>query len=338
MKAYITKLATYLPTQIVENEINRLSKKTGILRRHIAAKNETAGDMAVCAAQSFFEQGIDIDSVDFLLLCTQSPDYILPATSSLIHQRLQLKTHCGTLDYNHGCSGYVYGLYLAKGLIESNLAKRVLLLTSETYSKHIHPEDNTVLPLFGDAATATLIDAIDTNKEGISGLVLGTDGRGAEDLMIPVGGTRYPYRETPIVETVDKYNNKRTNYHLYMNGSAISEFVLNVVPPMLDTIFAKVNITKQDVDYFVFHQANKFILQYLQQKCCLQDAPYWNDVEEYGNTVSSSIPIALYDLVAQNNVNSLERVCIAGFGVGLSWAGGMVDLSYLQESHGRIAL
>jgi 3-oxoacyl-[acyl-carrier-protein] synthase-3 len=331
--AYITNIAYYLPDQVVECEQNRLSKKTGILRRHIAAKGETAADLAIKAAEKIFLQGVERTSVDFVLLCTQSPDYILPTTACLIQDRLGLPRSCGALDFNLGCSGYIYGLSLAKGLVETGQAKRVLLLTSETYSKHIHPRDGSVATLFGDAATATLIDSLETdsNHYGMYGFSFGTDGSGWNDLIVPVGGSRNPCDCTVVEEIVDKYGNFRTNRNLYMNGSAISEFALEIVPSIIENVLEKTSLRRDDVDYFVFHQANKFILDYLQQKCGLQDCPFWNNVSEYANTVSNSIPLALCDILASNFDISKHRFMLVGFGVGLSWAGCMIDLNRCEK-------
>ncbi|WP_026760396.1 3-oxoacyl-ACP synthase III family protein [Selenomonas ruminantium] len=329
MKAYIRGLAYALPEQIEENEKNRLTKKTGILRRHIAAEGELASDLAVQAAEKLFAKGLDRSKVDFLLFCTESPDYILPPTACLLQNRLGLSKHIGAFDYNLGCSGFVYGLGIAKGFIESGQAKNVLLITAETYSKHIHPQDHSTAPLFGDGASAVWIEGLESKTFGIRALHYGTDGSGAENLIVPVGGMRNPYG-VDKKETTDQYNNIRDNYHLQMVGSAISEFSLEVVPETLQKVLSEAGLAKADVDYYVFHQANNFMLKYLQQKCDLLDVPYWNDVAEYGNTVSSSIPIALEDMLKANADKILQNVVIMGFGVGLSWAGGVIDLTKVK--------
>lgn len=325
MKTYITHLAYCLPGQVEESPRNRLTKKTGIRSRHIAAEGETASDLALQAAEKLFRQGADRSRVDYLLLCTQSPDYFLPTTACILQHKLHLSVRCGALDFDLGCSGYVYGLGLAKGLIESGQAKKVLLLTAETYSKYIHPEDGSVRPVFGDGATACLIEGVDRKKDGISVPVYGTDGSGYDKLIVPVGGQRCPYG-TKEEETVDKYGSRRSNYNLYMDGGAIMNFALEHVPETVEELLERTGLKKEDVDYYVFHQANHFMLEYLRQKCGLLGLPYWNDVAEYGNTVSSSIPIALADMLA-TKPDRLENVMVIGFGVGLSWGGAVVDLS-----------
>lgn len=328
MKAYIKKIVYVLPTQIDENPPGRLTRKTGIRERHIAGDNETASDLAQRAGEKLFTVGIDKGSIDYLILCTQTPDYFLPTTACLLQDRLGLSRDIGATDIDLGCSGYEYGLGLAKGLIESDQAKQVLLLTAETYSKYINPEDHSVKPLFGDGATATLISGEECEKSGIHGLVYGTDGSGGHTLIVPGGGMKHPFGSYNDAVTEDHYGNKRSLSNLYMSGSAIMEFGLERVPQTVNRVLAKTHLTRADIDYYVFHQANRFMLQYLQQKCGLMDYPFWNDVEHYGNTVSSSIPIALTDLMDACPERKLEKVMLVGFGVGLSWAGCVVDLSH----------
>ncbi len=184
-----------------------------------------------------------------------------------------------------------------------------------------------MLPLFGDAATATLVSGCESEISGIRGLVYGTDGSGAENLIVPVGGMRERWQNAVEKITVDQYENKRSNFNLYMNGSAIMDFALEVVPPCIEKILQKAKLKKEDVGYYVFHQANKFMLQYLQQKCDLQDVNYWNDVKNYGNTVSNSVPIALTDMLNSSTDVDLRNVMLLGFGVGLSWGGCVADLT-----------
>lgn len=331
MKAYITKIEYVLPENKVDNPKNRLTKKTGISSRHICKDDEIASDLAFRAAEKLLGNEIDRKSIDFLILCTQSPDYYLPTTACILQDKLGLSTDCGAFDYNLGCSGYIYGLSMAKGLIESGQAENVLLLTAETYSKYINPKDNAVYPLFGDAATATLVKGYAEEESGLEGFVLGTNGAGHQNLIVPVGGMKNRDAETEFEETTDEYGNYRTNRNLYMHGSAISDFALDVVPKTVDKILLKTGMKKTDIDYYVFHQANKFMLQFLQMKCDLLDYPYWNDVKEYGNTVSCSIPIALVDMIRANQDKKVNKVMSIGFGVGLSWGGCVIDISKYEK-------
>ena len=332
MRAFIKSVASYLPDKIEVNDANRITKKIGIFSRHVVEGNECASDLAYNAAEKMFsEYSIDRKLIDFIILCTQSPDYLLPTTACILQDRLGLSKQCGAFDFNLGCSGYVYGLSIAKGLIETCQAANILLLTAETYSKYIHPDDNTVRPIFGDAATATLISAENTEADGLYAFHFGTDGDGAKHLIVPAGASRNPAILTPVTEDVDQYSNRRTNYHLFMNGNAVIDFAEDVVPETVNQILAKARMTREQVDYFVFHQANKFMLKHLQQKCDLQKAPYWNNVESTGNTVSCTIPLAIEALVQKKDPALLSKVMIVGFGVGLSWAGCLLDLSHMLQ-------
>ena len=329
MKAYTKGIASYLPSQIEYNDVHsRITKKTGIYERHIAADGECASDMAACAAENLFSKyGYDRSTIDMIILCTQSPDYVLPTTACLLQHRLGISRNCGAFDINLGCSGYICGLSLAKGLIDTGQVKQVLLLTSETYSKWIHPEDGTVRPIFGDAATATIIGAEETALDGLRAFVFGTDGTGGPDIIVPAGGTREPVASTPEVEYVDAAGNKRTNYNLFMNGRSVITFAQEIVPKTLKKILEAAVLKREEVDYYVFHQANRFMLESMQHKCKLQNLPFWNKPDKYGNTVSSTIPLALEEILQTVDAATLRKVVSIGFGVGLSWAGCLMDLS-----------
>lgn len=245
MKAYIKKIVYTLPERIDMNPPGRLTRKTGIRERHITNDNETASDLAQQAANKLFAAGVDKDCIDFLILCTQSPDYFLPTTACLLQDRLGLPRDIGATDIDLGCSGYEYGLGLAKGLIESDQAQNVLLLTAETYSKYINPEDHSVWPLFGDGATATLISGEDCEDSGIIGLVYGTDGSGGHNLIVPGGGMKHRFGTYDESVKEDEYGNKRSFSNLYMNGSAIMEFGLERVPETVEKVLQKTYLSKE---------------------------------------------------------------------------------------------
>lgn len=328
MKAYIKNISYYLPEQILSNEliqeefpewdINKISSKTGISSRHISGKDEFTSDMALQAANKLFnEHNIDKNSIDFLLLCTQSPDYFLPTTACILQDKLGLKTTVGALDFNLGCSGYVYGLSLAKGLIAANLATNVLLITSETYSKYVHPKDKSNKTIFGDAAAATLISSEDGLFE-IGDFIFGTDGSGAENLIVKNGGTRYKVKDNEDV--VDEYGNVRNDNNLYMNGSEIFNFTSESVPNLTKAILEKTNLTVETVDLFIFHQANKYMLNHLRKKIGIPEDKFYIAMEHCGNTVSSTIPIAMSEAFKANRLDTCTNIILSGFGVGYSWA------------------
>lgn len=324
MKASIKAISYYLPSKTVTNEdlvkdfpewtAERVAGKVGINQRHIAAKNETAVDMATQAAEKLFtEHVIDRSSIDFVLLCTQSPDYFLPTSACLIQNRLGLSTNCGALDFNLGCSGFVYGLSLAKGLITANIAKNILLLTAETYSKHIHPKDKGNRTIFGDASAATLI-SID-GFASIEDFCLGTDGRGAENLIVKKGGLRQPIVKNDLV--FDESGNPTSSDYLFMNGGEIFNFTSESVPIMVEQVLEKNNLLKDEIQLFVFHQANKYMMNYLRKLIDIESDRFYFYLENIGNTVSSTIPIALYEAQKEGKIKG--NILLAGFGVGYSW-------------------
>lgn len=335
MKAYIKHISYYLPTATLTNaelidkfpewSVEKVTNKLGIKQRHISNENETSCDLAIKAAEKLFsETNIKRESIDFILLCTQSPDYFLPTTACIIQDKLGIPTSAGALDFNQGCSGYVYGLSLAKGLIAAGIAKNILFLTAETYSKYIHADDKSNLSIFGDAATATII-----SRDGfaeIGDFVLGTDGSGAENLIVKTGGAKFPETNDELI--TDEGGFLKSSDHLYMNGSNVFNFTLSAVPELIKSIMLKSDVVMDDVDYFVFHQANHYMLNVLRKVCKINEEKFYVNMEDTGNTVSSTIPIALTRLLHDKNVTSGNgNVIIAGFGVGYSWGSCMLKFN-----------
>ena len=331
-KSFIKAISYYLPDSIVTNNDlsakfsdwgdEKIFKKTGIKQRHIVGDDMFASDMAVKAAEKLFlEYSIDPESIDFLIYCTQSPDYFLPTTACILQERLQLPTNCGAFDFNLGCSGYVYGLAICKGLIESSIAKNILLITAETYSRYIHPEDRGNLTIFGDAAAATLV-----SDEGIAELMdfeLGTDGSGAENLIVKNGAARQ--KMTPETFWIDEKGNFNSPSHLFMNGPEIFAFTSKMVPLLIENVLRKNNLVKDEINLFVFHQANKFMLEFLRKKINIEQEKFFNFMENCANTVSSTIPIALKEAIKQNSCSGY--VLLAGFGVGYSWGATIIKFN-----------
>ena len=330
MKQYIKAISYYLPLDTLSNEkinqsfpewdIDKISSKTGIRDRHIAASEEFSSDMAVKAAEKLFaENNINKSSIDFLLLCTQSPDYFLPTTACIVQDKLGLPTTTGALDYNLGCSGFVYGLGLAKGLISGGMAKNVLLITAETYSKFIHPKDKSNLTIFGDAAAATLVSA-DEGFCSIGNFKFGTDGRGANNLIVKKGGMRYRGMDAGT-DVVDEYGNVQNDNNLYMNGSEIFNFTIESVPKLIKEVLRKNLLEADAIGLYVFHQANKYMLNHLRKKIGIPEEKFFIYLEGCGNTVSSTVPIALLEAIKQGKAPKDTMALLAGFGVGYSWAG-----------------
>jgi len=324
MKAYIKGISYYLPEKILTNEdlvkefpewtVEKVASKIGIVKRHISAEGELASDLAEKAARKLFnDYNILATDIDFILFCTQSPDYLLPTSACIIQEHLGVSTSAGALDFNLGCSGFVYGLSLAKGLIYGGIATNVLLLTAETYSKFIHPKDKGNRTIFGDAAAATLI-----STEGfaeIGDFCLGTDGKGAENLIVKTGAIRCQEKKNDIA--FDESGNPVSSDYLYMNGSEIFNFTLEAIPILVEDTLRKNNFKKEDIDLFVFHQANKYMMNFLRKKIKVEEEKFYYYLENVGNTVSSTIPIALCEVQKEGKMKGY--LLLAGFGVGYSW-------------------
>lgn len=302
MKAFIKDIAYYLPSKVLTNAdlaaefpewtADKIAGKVGIAERHISADDETATDMAVKAAENLFAQGIaKREEIDFVLLCTQSPDYPLPSSSCLVQKRLGLSRHCGAFDFNLGCSGYEYGLVVAKGLITTGAAKNVLFITAETYTKYLAKDDKGNRTIFSDGAAATLVST-DGFAE-IGECSLGTDGGGAEALIVKKGQP------------------------LFMDGGAIFDFSSEVVPDMVTDVLAKEHLQQDDIDLWIFHQANKYMINYIRKMLEIDKDKFYVYMEHVGNTVSSTIPIAMVEARKEDKLHG--NILLAGFGVGLSW-------------------
>ncbi len=335
MKAIIKAISYYLPEKVLTNEalsvefpewsVEKIADKTGIKERRITDINVCSSDIGILCCQKLFkEHGIEPSDIEFLILCTQSPDYFLPTTACIMQEKLGIPRTSGALDFNLGCSGYVYGLSLAKGLIETGAVQNVLLVMAETYSKFIHPKDKSVRTIFGDAAAATFLSVGDNiEKEPIGSFVFGTDGRGANNLIVKTGGMRNPIK-TDLTIT-DEFGNVHDENSLYMNGSEIFIFTLGIVPKTIKGVLEKANLKQEDIDLFVFHQANQYMLTELRKKLKIPEEKFYIHLENCGNTVSATIPIALYHAMQEGKIKKGSKVMIMGFGVGYSWAGSLLQ-------------
>lgn len=329
--AYIKAISYYLPEKIVSNEelvsefpewtVEKIADKVGVHQRHIASKDESVTDLAVKAAEKLFSENTDIrrEDIDFVILCTQSPDYYLPSSACIIQDKLGIPTTCGAFDFNLGCSGYVYGLAVALGLISAGIAKNVMFLTAETYNKYLHPRDKGNRTIFGDAATVTVI-----STEGyaeIGNFALGTNGAGAENLIVKTGGSRHPEKANDL--SFDDNGNPHSSDYLYMNGSEIFTFTQKNVPIVVRQTLEKNDLSMDDVNMFVFHQANSYMLNFLRKKIKIAPEKFFVNMAEVGNTVSNSIPMALVDAKKAGKLNGPVLIC--GFGVGYSWGGTVLN-------------
>lgn len=328
MKAFIKAISYFLPEKIIRNEdivkefpewtVEKINAKIGIKQRRIADEKVTASDLGIKAAEKLFnDNAIEKSSIDYLIFCTQSPDYVLPTTACVIQEKLGLQTNIGAIDINMGCSGWIFGLSIAKGLIAGGMANNILLITAETYSKYIHPKDKGNRTLFGDGAAATLIG----NKgiAEIGSFIFGTDGKGAENLIVKTGGAR---QRKPLNDLeFDDFGNPRSSDNLIMNGSNILNYTLDIIPKLASDTLSINNLDIADIDLHVFHQPNKFISSLQRKKLKIPKEKYYCFFENVGNTVSSTIPIAINEALNDSSIKTGNKVLSVAQGLGYSWGG-----------------
>jgi len=325
MGCKIARIEYYLPEKVLTNEelekvsgrwsADKIEKKVGVRERHIANPGDTPADLAYKVSTKVL-QGYDKNKIDFLLLNTQSPDYILPASACILQDKLGLSNNIGALDVNMGCSGFIYGLALARSLINSGTSKSLLLINSETLSKFIHEKDFSNQTIFGDAAAAVIIEKND--QEFISEFILGTDGKGWDKIIVPYGGMRHRY-DPQAAPIEDESGNLRTQNHLYMNGTDVFNFTIATVPKVVADVLKKNQLEMGDIDYFIFHQANQYMIEHLRKKMKIPREKFFSDMLHTGNTISASIPIALKDSLDRGVIKEGSRVLLCTFGVGYSW-------------------
>lgn len=322
MNVRLAAIEYYLPAQVITNqtlveafgfEEDFIKNKLGIHERRRANLDESCHSLAHAATEKLLtEFRVERESISLLLMVTQNPDYKLPNVGSLLQTSLGLGDRLAAFDINLGCSGFIYALAAAKGLMVTCNFSRSLIVTSDPYSKILAPNDRTTIPLFGDAAAAVLLEAVE--DDGIGEFDFGTDGTGAEALIVRTGGSKYPQ---PSAHEKDNF--------LFMDGRAIYTFMMKRVPQSVARCLEVNNLSMADIDFFVFHQASKYMLQSLMTRMKIPESKMVFALSAYGNTVSSAIPIALRSLINDPSHQG-KRVLLCGFGVGLSWASVVIRL------------
>jgi len=332
INAHLSALDYALPAHRVTNaELAQLHRqwrmeqvvlRAGVEERYWCAPGETPLDLAEAACRRL-AQRVDLSEVDALLFCTQTPDYPMPPNACLLQHRLGLPHTVAALDFALACSGYIYGLYLAKGLIGAGLARQVLLVTADAYSKWMHPDDRGPVTLFGDGAAATLICA-GAGDAGLGEFALRTDGGQMACFYVPAGGARQPASPQTQLPLADKNGNIRTAQNLLMDGAAVLDFVKQEIPPLVRALLQQAHLTLDELDLVVFHQASRLALDFLHRALHIAPRQQFENLARVGNTVSASIPMALRDAETQGVLRPGMRVMLVGFGVGLSWGGCIV--------------
>ncbi|CAN5245710.1 ketoacyl-ACP synthase III [soil metagenome] len=332
MATRIKSISYYLPAEIYSNEDfykdfpdakQANLEKVGVEKRHIAGKTELASDLAITAAEKLFEEhNIDRSIIDFLFVSILEHDFYAPTSGCYIHGKLGLKKKCGVIDFDLGCSAYVYGLGLSDGVMHSMGAKNVLLLTVSVLTKKFHSKDRSSRFVFGDAASATLMTSSET--ENIGPFVFGTDGSGYEKIIVRDGAARFPLNSTSNAELKDEFGNITTTSNLVMDGMGVFLFSIRTVPPMIEELLTKAGLQQNEIDLFIFHQPNVFLNETLRKKINIPEDKFVHCMKDFGNTVQSTIPIAIYESMKSGKLKPGMKVVLAGFGSGFSWAATIV--------------
>ncbi|MDC3144453.1 ketoacyl-ACP synthase III [Pelagibacteraceae bacterium] len=287
---------------------DEILKKTGVNTRHIADTKETALDLAA-KASNLILRNQKKNSIDGIIFCTQSPDYIIPSNSFLLQDKLSLRNDIFNFDFNHACSGYIYSLIFADSFLSRNIVKKMLLINADTYSKYINKKDRSTKALFGDAAAATIVE-YDKTSNGIIDYNFYADGSGYKNFWIPKGASKVPITK----------KDKNSNPEIEMNGLNVWSFINTIVPKQINNILKKNNLFHKDIDHYIFHQSSLLSIESLIKKMDLDNNKVTINLDKFGNTVSASIPIALKEAIQLNKIKSGAKVILSGFGAGLSSA------------------
>lgn len=299
-------------------------EKTGVLNRHIAGLNESASELACAAAKQLISKHeIDPHSIDFLLFMSADLDYYTPSTAGILHHKLGLRRDAGALDITQGCSGYIYALHIANSLLKANGYKRVLVLTASFLTKKIHPLDKGNRFLFGDAASATLLE--NSDSDGLMRFVFGNDGSRFDKIIIRNGREKHPIVQNPPTST-DEFGNVTSPNHFFMDGLAVFRFSVSTIPGLINEICESNGVQQQDIDLFIFHQPNRYLNEVLIKKIGIPEEKFLHAAAHYGNTVQNTIPIAIHDAAESGKLRRGMKVLLCGFGTGLSW--GATILTY----------
>lgn len=312
-------------------KLNRIKKSIGLNKRHIADDKTTSSDLCEKAAKNLFKRmDIETDTIDALICVTQTPDYFQPCNAAYLHGKLNLKKTCAAFDINQGCSGYIYGLWIASMMVESGGCKRVLLLAGDTLSKSVNNMDTNMAPLFGDAGTATIIDQTGNFESYFS---LNTDGEKFDTIIQPAGAFRSPSMEQISDPRIFETSETRSLNDLYMDGAAVFNFSIGTEPEAINEILKFTNKSQDEIDYIFFHQANRYIISNIIRRLKMpkEKAPS-ETTGKYGNQSSASIPCTICDVLDPSMISFELNVILSGFGVGLSWGTCLTQLRNLDCS------
>ena len=331
----IKAISYALPKHVVSNDdlerlnqgwgLDKFTSKTGVLERREVKGAETSFTLGLQACQSLIsENDISVSDIDALIVCTQTPDFIMPPNSALLHAELGLRQDVLAFDFNLACSGYVYGLDLASSMIKSGRVNNVLFVAGDTYSKLMNKKDRSVRSLFGDGVAATFIEKT-SSKSDVKQVRLGTEGSKYDYFYVEAGGARYPCNEETAVEHVDASGNVRSKEQIYMNGFGVLSFFTSKVPKEVNKVLEQAGLGLGDVDHFIFHQASQMALDGIAKALKLDTSKMIVNMSDTGNLVSASIPVAFARAIDEGRIKRGDTIMLCGFGVGLSWGTALIE-------------
>ncbi|CAE6881579.1 beta-ketoacyl-acyl-carrier-protein synthase III activity [Vibrio sp. B1REV9] len=343
-RAKVRGLATAVPSEVKciddevhlyggnEKQIARIKKAIGLDKRHVVSDGTTSLDLCMAAVHKLLgDLEVDKSLIDGVIFVTQTPDHFQPSNAAIVHGKLGLSTSAAAFDVSLGCSGYVYGLWLAHMMVQTGSCNNVLVLAGDTLSRCVNPKDRSTAPLFGDAGSATLVSV--SSEESNSYFSLHTDGEGSHHIIQPAGGFRTPFSNDTQQESVDEEGNCRSLNDLFMNGGEVFNFAIKTEPQAITDILEFSGKSMNDIDYLFFHQANQYIISNIVRRIkAPKDKAPSDIVSLYGNQSSASIPCAISHTLG-GKVVSVNDVVLSGFGVGLSWASAVLSLNnaYVSE-------
>lgn len=304
---------------------------TGIEQHRIASPAICASDLCISAAEKLIDDlHWDKSEIDAIVFVSQTPDYILPATSALIQKKLGLSESCYTLDISLGCSGWVYALSVIAALMENGSMKKGLLLAGDTILKLCSSEDKSTYPLFGDAGTATALEYYGTKERSFMRFCLNTDGNGYEAIIVRDGGYRNPTDEISLLKETYESGISRSRINLELDGMSVFSFGISKAPQCVKILLEYSDMDKDSVDYYIFHQANLFMNEKIRKKLNLESEKVPYSLQKFGNTSCASIPLTLVTQLAPQLREKKLKLLGCGFGVGLSWGAVLFDTNCIS--------
>jgi len=341
----IRAIAHILPPERLTNEalINRfgekamrsITKMSGIQERRVAPAGICASDLGEAAANRLLTHlNVDVQKIDLLIYCSQTPDYRIPATASVLHGKLGFNERCCAFDINQACASYIHSLQVAHSMLVADSAKSALIINADTLTQIIHPNDRTMVPLTGDAGVATLLEKSDPSIGGFEHFRICNDGSQYDRLYVPAGGSRKPISAETSLSVTDDDGVTRSEENVYMDGPAIFHFACHKVSSFLRECLADWSLNIDDIDTVLLHQANATMVNLIYNAIKVPPEKQFNNIKDIGNAAGASLPTLLADAWRQNVIKPGSRTLLCGFGGGLSW--GIAIIKWPEDANAAV--